>query len=113
MYGTFLCMQKPRTQAFSGAANEPPGALEVFTEFSALELVGTLRTMPLIGHWTISPIEQLLIKVASDESGTGTLRAVVFPQLGNSKASTHYELPWVSPSRPMDSLGGSQQCPRC
>ena len=143
MYGTFSWMQKPRTQAFSGAANKPPSALEVSREVSAPELVGTLRTMPLIGHWTMSPIEQLLetawsavskkaaqfivfdmdgagpwealyfevlhFKVASDESGTGTLRAVVFPPLGNSKASIHYELLWVSPSRPMDRLGETQR----
>lgn len=147
MCGTFLWMPEPRTQALLGAASEPPSALEVSREFSAPELVGRLRTMPLIAHRTISPIKQLLetarsevskkaaqfivfdidgagpwealhfavphFKVASDESGTGTLRAVVFRQLGNNEASTHYELPWVSPSRPMDRPGGSRQCPRC
>lgn len=51
MYGTFLWTPKLRTQAFFGAASEPPGALE-------------------------------------DPS----LRAVVLRQLGNNKASTHYEV---------------------
>ena len=144
MYGTFLWMQKPRTQAFLSAASEPPSALKAFGGVSAPELVGTRRTMPLIGHCTISPIEQLLETAWSEvakkaapfivfdmdgagpweappfevldfkvTNGMGALRAVVFRPLRNSKASTHFELPWVSASRPMDRPGGSRQCPRC
>ena len=48
VYGTFLWIQEPRTQAFFGAASEPDGALEIFREFGASELVCTLHTEPLI-----------------------------------------------------------------
>ena len=86
MYGTFLWTPKPRTQAFLGAASEPPGALEVFREFSAPELMGTLHTMPLAGHcmitsqfivfgtdgagpWEVLRFAGRHLKVAGDESG--------------------------------------------
>ena len=86
MYGTFLWTPTLRTQAYLGAASEPPGALEVFREFSAPELMGTLRTMTLAGHWMIAPqfivsgtdlagpwevlrFEVRHLKVVCDESG--------------------------------------------
>jgi hypothetical protein len=47
VYGTFLWIQEPRTQAFF-AASEPDSALEVFREFGAPELACTLHTEPLI-----------------------------------------------------------------
>src|SRR5215831_13688769 len=35
VYGTFLWIQKPRTQAFFGTADEPDMAVEILREFSA------------------------------------------------------------------------------
>ena len=53
VYGTFLWIQKPRTQAFFGTADEPDMAVEILREFSASEFVGKLYTKPVIGNWTI------------------------------------------------------------
>src|SRR5215471_4543757 len=60
VYGTFLWIQKPRTQAFFGTADEPDIAVEILREFGATELVGKLYTKPtLIGNWTIAPFEEV------------------------------------------------------
>ena len=59
VYGTFLWVQKPRTQAFFGSADEPDIALEILREFSASEFVGKLYTKPVIGKWTIAQFEEI------------------------------------------------------
>jgi len=60
VYGTFLWIQKPRTQAFFGTADEPDVALEILREFSASEFVGKLYTKPgIIGNWTIAQFEEV------------------------------------------------------
>jgi hypothetical protein len=60
VYGTFLWIQKPRTQAFFGTADEPDIALEILREFSASEFVGKLYTKPvMIRNWTIAPFEEV------------------------------------------------------
>ena len=59
VYGTFLWIQKPRTQAFFGTADEPDIALEILREFSASEFVGKLYTKPVIGNWTIAQFEEI------------------------------------------------------
>ena len=59
VYGTFLWIQKPRTQAFFGTADEPDIALEILREFGASEFVGKLYTKPVIGKWTIAKFEEV------------------------------------------------------
>jgi len=59
VYGTFLWIQKPRTQAFFGTADEPDVALEILREFSASEFVGKLHIKPVIGHWTVAQFEEI------------------------------------------------------
>jgi len=59
VYGTFLWIQKPRTQAFFGTADEPDIAVEILREFSASEFVGKLYIKPVIGDWTIAQFEQI------------------------------------------------------
>lgn len=59
VYGTFLWIQKPKTQAFFGTADEPDIALEILREFRASEFVGKLYTKPVIGDWTIAQFEQI------------------------------------------------------
>lgn len=59
VYGTFLWIQKPRTQAFFGTADEPDMAVEILREFSASEFVGKLFTKPVIGNWTIAKFEEI------------------------------------------------------
>jgi hypothetical protein len=116
MYGTFLGTQKLRTQAFFGAASEPPGALEVFREFSAPELMGTPHTMPLTGHRTIAPqfivfrtdgagpcevlrFEVRDFKVAGDESGIAVYAPWFCDNWGTMKPQLITNFPG-SPSRP-------------
>jgi len=59
VYGTFLWIQKPRTQAFFGTADEPDIALEILREFGASEFVGKLYTKQVIGKWTIAKFEEV------------------------------------------------------
>ena len=59
VYGTFLWIQKPKTQALFGTADEPDIALEILREFSASEFVGRLYIKPVIGKWTIAKFEEV------------------------------------------------------
>ena len=130
VYGTFLWIQKPRTQAFFGTADEPDIALEILREFSASEFVGKLYTKPVIGKWTIAEFEQirqtawyevsekapqfivfdmrgsgpwevLHFRIESDESETGPYVAVALRQFEKGKAPL-----WVKSLR--SSLGDSE-----
>ena len=59
VYGTFLWIQKPRTQAFFGTADEPDMAVGILREFRASEFVGKLYTKPVIGPWTSAKFEEI------------------------------------------------------
>lgn len=115
VYGTFLWIQKPRTQAFFGTADEPDIALEILREFSASEFLAKLYTKPVIGKWMAAEFEQirqtawyevsekapqfivfdmqgsgpwevLHFRIESDESATGPYVAVALRQFDKGKA---------------------------
>jgi len=115
VYGTFLWIQKPRTQAFFGTADEPDVALEILREFGATEFVGKLYIKPVIGNWAVAqfeeirrtawfevsekapqfivfdmqgsgPWEVLHFRIESDESGTGPYVAVALRQFEKGRA---------------------------